>query len=237
MTTITITFGDQGENHVGMQILGELAPKGYSKEDLEGVKDALEVEGVDCELVHLEHEDNHAYVLVIRNPEFVPEGLMEEMLSLDWDKKAYMRGRVVNKRARYNVCFSDESYEPDYEKGRGRVLSFSDVPLLNKLKNEIETLVEGPFVAEGNFYYDITKCGIGYHGDSERRKVVAVRLGESMPLYFRWYHRFNPVSERTEIELNHGDMYIMSEKAVGTDWKRSSVYTLRHATGCEKYVK
>lgn len=26
-------------------------------------------------------------------------------------------------------------------------------------------------------------------------------------------------------------MYVMSEKAVGTDWKRSSIYTLRHAAG------
>jgi hypothetical protein len=29
----------------------------------------------------------------------------------------------------------------------------------------------------------------------------------------------------------------MCSKAVGTDWKRSSIYTLRHAAGCEKYIK
>ena len=28
----------------------------------------------------------------------------------------------------------------------------------------------------------------------------------------------------------------MSEKAVGTDWKERNSYTLRHATGCDKYV-
>jgi hypothetical protein len=31
-------------------------------------------------------------------------------------------------------------------------------------------------------------------------------------------------------------MYVMSEKAVGTDWKSSKFFTLRHATGCAKYV-
>lgn len=29
----------------------------------------------------------------------------------------------------------------------------------------------------------------------------------------------------------------MSEKAVGFDWKKSSIFTLRHATGCDKYTK
>jgi len=35
--------------------------------------------------------------------------------------------------------------------------------------------------------------------------------------------------------LEDGDMYIMSEKASGFDWKKRSIYTLRHAAG-EKYV-
>ena len=36
--------------------------------------------------------------------------------------------------------------------------------------------------------------------------------------------------------LNTGDIYIMSEKAVGSDWRKSSMYTLRHAAGCNKYL-
>ncbi len=28
----------------------------------------------------------------------------------------------------------------------------------------------------------------------------------------------------------------MSEKTVGTDWKRKNIYTLRHAAGCAKYT-
>lgn len=31
-------------------------------------------------------------------------------------------------------------------------------------------------------------------------------------------------------------VYIMSEKAVGTDWKHSSIPTMRHAAGCRKYT-
>jgi hypothetical protein len=32
-------------------------------------------------------------------------------------------------------------------------------------------------------------------------------------------------------------MYVMSEKAVGFDWKKRIVPTLRHAAGCDKYIK
>jgi hypothetical protein len=31
-------------------------------------------------------------------------------------------------------------------------------------------------------------------------------------------------------------MYIMSEKATGYDWRKSSKLTLRHATGCDKFT-
>ena len=38
--------------------------------------------------------------------------------------------------------------------------------------------------AERNYYYDRNKCGIGYHGDSERLKVIVVRLGKTIPLCY-----------------------------------------------------
>ena len=42
--------------------------------------------------------------------------------------------------------------------------------------------------------------------------------------------------ERMIFQINGGDMYIMSEKAVGNDWKRRSIPTLRHAAGGMKYL-
>jgi hypothetical protein len=52
-----------------------------------------------------------------------------------------------------------------------------------------------------------------------------------MNLCFNWFHRSKPVGNKLELMLNDGDLYIMSEKAVGFDWKRSSQYTLRNAAG------
>ena len=67
---------------------------------------------------------------------------------------------------------------------------------------------------------------------SERSVVAGVRLGAaSLPLRFQWYHRSRAVSEESSITLNHGDIYAMSWKATGHDWKYSSRTTLRHETG------
>jgi len=82
-----------------------------------------------------------------------------------------------------------------------------------------------------------SNCGIGFHEDGERKIVVAVRLGVKIPLHYQWYYKGNPVGERCKLDLGHGDMYFMSEKAVGNDWKRRIIPTIRHAAGAESYLK
>ncbi len=64
-----------------------------------------------------------AAILVIRNgasvssPSSGADALLVEQLQLQWDTRALMRGRVVNKRARYNVCYGEVAQEPHYEAG------------------------------------------------------------------------------------------------------------------------
>jgi hypothetical protein len=135
------------------------------------------------------------------------------------------------------LCFADEDQEPNYEDGKGRIVAWKHIPRMTRIRNVIAEWTEDVLLnAEANYYYDISKCGIGYHGDAERKKVVAIRMGASMPLYYRWYQNSIPVSEPIKVTLNDGDMYIMSEKAVGFDWLKKKVATLRHATGCSKYT-
>jgi alkylated DNA repair dioxygenase AlkB len=234
---ITLTFGDCAENHVGMQQLGNKDLHGYSYNDIVNMTKQFPNHVVDIYKLH-ELGDNfpEAYVAVVRNAIANHEKLFNTLTNLDWDKKALMRKRVVNKQARYNLCFDDFNQEPDYENGKGRIVKISDVPELQELYTKIENIADGyKFKVEGNFYYDVTKNGIGFHGDSERSKVIGIRLGATIPLVFKWYKNFEAVSQPLTIQLNSGDMYIMSEKAVGTDWKRKKVPTLRHAAGCKKY--
>eukprot|EP00455_Lapot_gusevi_P035037 TRINITY_DN3876_c0_g1_i9.p1 TRINITY_DN3876_c0_g1~~TRINITY_DN3876_c0_g1_i9.p1 ORF type:complete len:154 (+),score=6.93 TRINITY_DN3876_c0_g1_i9:377-838(+) len=147
-----------------------------------------------------------------------------------------MRGRVVNKLARYNLCYGNEAQEPDYEAKKGRVVAFRDVPLLNKIRINLPDFFgekSENMLAELNYYYDTRKCGIGFHGDSERKRVIGLRIGAAMDMHWQWFCENRPIGTRAIIPLQGGDMYVMSEKAVGFDWKKRKTPTLRHATGAK----
>lgn len=267
--TITITFGDQAENHVGMQKIGEMATEGFNKEDLEETRKWFEERNTECKLINLsdylpESEeykiDGDAYLLIIKKgldtilrdecEEDIKtsKDFFDEQNRLEKDTKAYMYGRVVNKKARYNLCFGLENQEPDYEKGKGRIIRFEDLPLLNKTRQILPKIIGEKarnLMAEANYYYDIGKCGIGFHGDAERKKVIGIRVGASLPLHFQWFVRSKAIGERLKLQLDHGDIYIMSEKTTGFDWKKKTtgsgkhkkdLATLRHAAGCSKYL-
>ena len=257
--TITITYGECAENHVGMQKLGQKAARGLTLAQLEQMRDHFDEQGYETELVmlaeagelpdeHLNSETREASVLIIRNgvsavlkdiigSDDGANDMYDEQNVLDVDKKAFMKGRVVNKHARYNLCFDEEPQEPNYEEKQGRVIAFSDVPLTDAVRNFfVNELNLGGLKAEGNYYYE-PNCGIGWHGDSERRIVIAVRLGRSMPLHYRWYHNRVPIGQVVPLMLHHGDIYLMSAKAVGTDWLKYTQVTLRHAAGGPDYLK
>jgi len=251
----TVTFGDVAENHVGMQKIGQIANNGYSVEQITNLYERLSELGLVCSLINLnealpvshssvDHSPAESAVILVvkKGVQYIMQnddisGVMEEHSNLPMDKKALMRGKVVDKIARWNLCFSEEDQEPNYEEGKGRIISYQHIPLTNIIREQIAAWTEDTLLnGEGNYYYNINKCGIGYHGDSERRKVFAFRMGATMPLHFQWYINYTPIGENIKIELDDGDMYIMSEKAVGFDCKKKKIPTLRHAAGCDKYT-
>ena len=251
--TFTLTFGNCAENHKSMEIIGSELDEGLSKADLDQAKQYFENLGATCEMIHLnsvlkdlvpkEAYDNikDAYLLIVRKgTEYIlgknkTNDLYMEQEVLDKDSKAFMYGRVVNKKARHNLCFSDFDQQPDYENKKGTVINFNRVPLTKKIRETIPKIIKNKIVkklqCEGNYYYDVKSTYIGWHGDSEREIVVAIRLGCDFPLYYQWYNKGETVGPLFETVLSHGDIYVMSDKAVGYDWKKSSIYSLRHAAG------
>jgi hypothetical protein len=226
-----------------MEQLGERmeAGEGFHLDDLIQMKASIEAAGATCRMIDLGRD---AHVLVIsdgiRHLSCSHDDILNEQKALEWDKKAWMYGRVVNKKARWNLCYGEADRDPDYEAKKGRIIGWDGIPLTHRLVEQIGVMFGGKargLQMEGNYYYDNSKCGIGYHGDTERRKVIGVRLGASLPIHFQWYHRNQPIGDNRAIELNGGDIYMMSEKAVGTDWKSSSIHTLRHAVGADKFTK
>lgn len=265
---ITTTFGECGIYYKGMKMIGKIADEGqgFTRQQLKAIKRHVNSLGADARMYTLGTNTlgtdtlgtntlnvstfnlPDACVLVIKNgvdfllreSSYTKEGMFIEQAAINFDKKAFMYGKVVNKIARYNVCLDDISSEPDYPNKKGRVVSYSELPITKYIREQFEKYFGKKSMnlkAELNCYYDVKKCGIGFHGDSERRKVIAIRLGASMPLYFAWYHEGERISDLLQINLDNGDIYIMSEKSVGTDWKKKNVYTLRHATGfSDKFI-
>jgi hypothetical protein len=70
MSSVTITFGDQAENHKGMQIIGTPADRGFSLEDLEAAKEKFEGRGYKCQIIslneYIEVQAEEARILVVK---------------------------------------------------------------------------------------------------------------------------------------------------------------------------
>lgn len=62
------------------------------------------------------------------------DDVFNELNELDWDKRALMYGKVVNKHTRYNLCFSNKQQVPDYEQGKGIIIKYNNVQIFKKIK-------------------------------------------------------------------------------------------------------
>ena len=250
---IALTWGDAGENHVGMEIIGNLQDSGtgFTYRDLQLMNNYLkEKHSLNTELVDLSLDTNNkANVLIIRNfiESITQNDILNELNNCEWDNKYYDRRRkkVLNKRARYNLLFQHGiSQEADFENGKGTIVDLDKLEALKNVENKLFNILQDalknittftkwvPLICEGNNYYDIKKCYIGFHGDSERTRVICLSIGgKDYPMQWQWFKNSKNVSFPFTIKINSGDIYIMSEKAVGQDWKKRSFYTLRHGAG------
>ena len=260
--TLTITLGDLAENHIKMQKIGKKGKRGYRIEEVEKFKEEFEALGAKCYMANLnlglvgtkyEGKGEPARVLLVKKGIYAILGKVGSDLLAELDRDEWMddkiwsdkHGGVVNKNARFNNCYGKESQEADIANRKGTVIGYDKVPLLKKIvdwfnRKNIEIMGKNDaveLVGETNKYY-LKICGIGAHGDSERFMANGIRLGATIPLGYRW--RIGGMGVGKVMVLNNiedGDIYIMSGKAVGFDWKKRSKLTLVHAAGAAKYMK
>jgi hypothetical protein len=252
---VTLTYGDVAESHAGMQNIGKKSKHGFSLADIQLANEFFKERGCETVIIHLNDflpkdvKAEEAYLFIAKKglhcliDDDKGVELTTETQFFEWDAKMYNSRRkiVQNKNARHNLNFSFEKQKSDFEKGKGTTVPWEEVPLIYKTR---KALIKAfgksaeDLQCEGNLYYEgKQKTGIGYHGDTERRKVIGVRLGgKPMNIHYQWYHRSRPCSVNISTILQPGDVYCMSEKTVGTDWKSSSIVTLRHAAGADIYT-
>lgn len=247
-----ITFGDVAVLHVGGVELGSKRDNGFSVSELRALAISF---GAKAELLCLSdmlpeelRKENEAATLVIRNGasvflnrESAADDLLREQKAVQYDCKFWdaRRSRTLNKRARYNIVFGDKGTKPSKDYKQCTVQAFEAVPHLAAFRASLAKRLGGKadaLCAEGNHYFDAAS-GIGFHGDSERKTVICLSLGRSSTLRYCW--RMPGSSENTlctDIEVHHGDVYVMSEKATGFDWRCRSKTRVVHGAGSSKYI-
>ena len=255
--TWSLTIGNGGENHTGMEFLGNLRKKGqgwdldrllYAKDVLENIFDKqvdlynLNKECLEGVTIPEASKPKDAYLMVVRGflTNRVHKNMIKELGSYKWDRKYWdtRRQKVLNKLARANVCYGKEGRAANYAEGKGTIIGFDQSPLVGNLLQVIEILMKDEgLIVEGNQYDDVSKNGIGPHGDTERVCVACLRVGASMPMKFGMFWNCLMRGKSFETVINGGDLYFMSEEAVGARWKSKSKWIWRHAAGAKKYLK
>lgn len=225
---------------------GTMAPAGYSTTFLR--ERALAINALDCsaraEIIefnaHCPVDSEDACALVIRgtDPGLSTNSLQHVANEIIYDKFAVLQGKVKNAHSRHLVFVAEESRQGNPSTGIHTVLAWKTLPFLEAARNDVlNKFLADPYHVNSAcilHYSDINKCGIRWHGDGERRRTILYRLGTNShmrPIHFQWYLNSAPVCDPISITLNHGDYFIPSTKAVGTDWKVRKVPTLRHSTG------
>lgn len=165
--------------------------------------------------------------------------------------------KVMNKHKRHNCNFGDEDVEADIANGQSTLHSFNNsfCSEVKKLRDVFSSWADKypnwgmrtlkNLLAEANIYYaDEYKknnyCGIGYHGDAERpcSPVIGCNVGADRYLSFRAFYKNRYFdNHETRIKLEHGDIYFMSEHAVGVNWKKSAQVVFRHRAGSLKFLE
>lgn len=251
-----ITFGEVAIHHVGSKEIGTKLSDGFSTKELLEISQKLNKKNVENKLIKLSdylpkefRKENDASVLLIKNgvkyllkDDEAANNLYQEQLNIEYDKKYFdtRRQKTLNKRARYNIVFGDNDVNPSNDYKKFSIKSFSSLKYLKKIRKKLHKkfgIKAKKLNAEGNKYFE-EKSGIGFHGDAERRIVICISLGKSSTLRYRWRlpgsseNQFNPI----DLKVEHGDIYIMSKKATGYDWKKRSKVRIVHAAGNKKYI-
>ena len=242
------TFSECVESDQSVPAYGTKGP-GLTGEDLKKIQKRMDGKIYNLKDYYTDAPD--AYVLHIpclsdATPpgKILADALWKEVKQMgkeDMDTQAWFRGKLLNKNARWNFNVTDIEQKGDMSQKIMTLYKFDRFPPLETMRSNLSDVGDEMGIermknlyAEANVYHK-KGCGIGWHGDKERGIVIGWNLGESRYIHWNLYHRSIPRGKPFRIKLNHGDMYMMCQKAGGADWKKSSLKTYRHMAGDESW--
>lgn len=253
--TVNLVISESGHNY-GVHLKNDTTDNGYTLDDLMGICRTYSQEPYNARFsLYMLHEYatdvpsgcpdvDEAYVLVWRNYLNRQDAtdLYKEQVALPWDTKYYdwKRNKVLHQHSRKNLRFGEDEQKPEYENGKETIIPFRSVPCLQTLRNRInKTFDRGIYDMniQSHRFYDPEYTGIGWHGNEGMCKQIGLCLGINTTMKFRWWYDWHSFGKTVEIPLQNGDLYIVSKKAVGSDWRKRKIATLRNSIGSEKFTK
>ena len=220
---------------------GVVAAEGFSTDHLRACCALLQTQGLRARIVELNPlcpvPARDACVLVVRDPN--PQrtaACLEAVKGIQYDNFTFAYGKILTAHSRHLVFAGATPRVGDRDKGLHTILPWAGLPPLESARQWITaqlatTEIQAACILK---YPSIETGGLSWHGDGERKQTIVYRvdpISSKRPLWFRWYHKSLPIGEPVAVHLEAGDFCIASEVAVGTDFKKRSLPTVRHATG------
>lgn len=162
--------------------------------------------------------------------------LWKELLALPW-----VHTRKQPAQSGYNfasVCFGEAEREP---KGHNpATVALGRLKWLSQLKRGVEGFLPElgrDLRLRGNLYGNNTREGMSPHGHAGSPGQVGIRLGAPLELHWHWYENKHPLGQRVSVELEEGDVYVLSAEGAGAGWCRTRTPALRHAAGAPRHTE
>ena len=250
-TSFTLTFSDRIGNNPNYGEIGTEAPFGFTNDDIIRIyhqfSDRCELHNLKDMLPPTLQEIPDVYFLIIKNfyndtsnqllqilmtNENTHEGAIT---GVNWDTENFKNGKLKKNKQKYKLIFSDlyDGYKRNssLQNEMCTVYNYMRIPQLLSIKYFLESILQGPFVIEGSCFYNTKECYVPMHREKEKKKLIGLHLGNTFPINFRWYHNTIHCSTVKTIQLNHGDIYIMSELATGNSKEKLTKLFIKHSEG------
>lgn len=249
---IHLMFCDIANHGTGMQQFGTLCDSGFTNEHLLWMhsninSDKSQIYNVTSILPKTLYEMPDSYILVLKGffndqaNHFWQTLLTSEssdgnsLTGVNWDVNRINKGKLVFNKLGYKLLFYDlgSSWKFPFssQDNRGTIYNLKKIPTLDVFQEMLQQQVGFLPVVDGTYFYDLNECFIPLHQVKDRKKIVGLGIGATMPLQFRWFHGSKSCSETMSIPIENGDLYIISEGAAGIRKEKQTKLYLKYGIG------
>lgn len=254
-SSFSVMFEDKVEGYKTEEI-GTTSEFGFTNEELFEIyklfPDKSQLINLKNMLPQLLHDFPDVYVLVVKNPfENESNELLNVCISpensengnitgISWDTFRVRKNKngdktVIQAKDKHRILFNDLSNQykrsciPNYD--LCSIYNSNKIPSLMRIKNYLDSFLRFSSVVEAYSYFNVSETYTSFHRDRDRRKLILMRLGVSLPVNFRWYHGTIKCSSTFSINLNHGDLLFMSDSVNGYGKEGLTKLYLKYSEG------